>query len=126
VGASTGAVRLRFRALPVHVRTARLVAVAVARRAGWPEDVVESVRQGVSEACALALASAADDDVVTLELGQDGPGLTARVWPVRAASGDDRESLSHAVLSGLTDETGVEERDGVGVLRLSWVGRPVG
>ena len=127
MGGSRGAVRLRFRALPVHVRTARLVAVTVARRAGWSEDVVESVRQGVSEACALALAGASTDEVViTLELEQEGPGLTARVWPVPTAPDDDDENLSRAVLAGLTDETGIEERDGHGVLRLSWVGGPVG
>jgi hypothetical protein len=112
--------------VPVHVRTARLVAVTVARRAGWTEDVVESVRQGVGEACALALAGASAEEVVTLELAQDGPGLTARVWPVSTATADDEEDLSHAVLSGLTDETGVEEHDGQGVLRLSWLGGPVG
>ncbi|GAB3599158.1 hypothetical protein GCM10027446_30680 [Angustibacter peucedani] len=121
MGAGSGTVRLAFRALPVHVRTARLVAVTVARRAGWPEDLVESVRQGVGEACALALAAARDTDTVTLELDDAGPGLVARVWPVPASSGSPEEALPRAVLAGLTDDTSVEERDGQTVLRLSWV-----
>jgi hypothetical protein len=115
-------VRLTFRACPVHVRTARLVAVTVARRAGWSEDLIESVRQGVGEACALALRTADPTDHVTVELDDSGPGLTVRVWPVPASTGATDETLPRAVLAGLTDSTGVEERDGHSVLRLSWVG----
>ncbi len=122
MGGDTSTVRLAFRALPVHVRTARLVAVTVARRAGWPETLVESVRQGVGEACALALGAASDThQLVTLELDDAGPGLTARVWPVPPSSGSPSEALPRAVLAGLTDSTGVEQRDGHTVLRLSWV-----
>ncbi len=121
MGGDTGTVRLAFRALPVHVRTARLVAVTVARRAGWSEDLVESVRQGIGEACALALTVAAETDVVTVELDDAGPGLVARVWPVPVPTGAAEEALTRAVLTGLTDATSVEERDGHTVLRLSWV-----
>lgn len=44
-------VELRFSALPEHVRTARLVAAAVARRAGVDEAVLDEVRLAVGEAC---------------------------------------------------------------------------
>lgn len=49
-------VRLQFSPAPVHVRTARLVGVAVARRAGVPEDVLDEVRLAIGEACSRAVA----------------------------------------------------------------------
>lgn len=49
-------VELRFSALPEHVRTARLVAAAVARRAGVDEAVLDEVRLAVGEACTRAVA----------------------------------------------------------------------
>src|SRR5919202_4999539 len=48
-------VELRFSALPEHVRTARLVAAAVARRAGVDESVLDEVRLAVGEACSRAV-----------------------------------------------------------------------
>ena len=48
-------VELRFSALPAHVRTARLVAAAVARRAGVDEGVLDEVRLAVGEACTRAV-----------------------------------------------------------------------
>ena len=48
-------VALRFQAAPEHVRTARLVAVTVARRAGIDEVRVEEVRLAVGEMCARAV-----------------------------------------------------------------------
>ena len=116
-----GTVRLSFRPFAVHVRTARLVAVTVARRAGWSEDLIESVRQAVGEACALALRAASADDVVTLELDDAGPGLTAWVWPVPDFAAWQDDPLPRAVLAGLTDDSVVERRGGHHALRLSWV-----
>lgn len=48
-------VELRFSAQPEHVRTARLVAAAVARRAGVDEAVLDEVRLAVGEACNRAV-----------------------------------------------------------------------
>ena len=48
-------VELRFSALPAHVRTARLVAAAVARRSGVDEGVLDEVRLAVGEACSRAV-----------------------------------------------------------------------
>jgi anti-sigma regulatory factor (Ser/Thr protein kinase) len=48
-------VELSFSALPAHVRTARLVAVAVARRAGVDEALLDEVRLAVGEACSRAV-----------------------------------------------------------------------
>jgi hypothetical protein len=113
-------VRLSFEPFPVHVRTARLVAATVARRAGWSEDLIESVRLAVGEACTLALRAVLRADRVTLEIDDAGPALTAWVWPVPDPGESADDALPRAVLVGLTDDTGVEQRDGQSALRLSW------
>jgi serine/threonine-protein kinase RsbW len=48
-------VELTFTALPAHVRTARLVATAVARRSGVDESLLDEVRLAVGEACSRAV-----------------------------------------------------------------------
>ena len=48
-------VEVSFTALPAHVRTARLVATAVARRSGVPESMLDEVRLAVGEACSRAV-----------------------------------------------------------------------
>jgi serine/threonine-protein kinase RsbW len=48
-------VEVTFTPLPAHVRTARLVAVAVARRSGVPESLLDEVRLAVGEACSRAV-----------------------------------------------------------------------
>ncbi len=49
-------VTLRFSPMAEHVRTARLVAVSVARRAGFGEDQLDEIRIAIGEACARAVA----------------------------------------------------------------------
>ncbi len=46
---------MSFTPLPVHVRTARLVATAVARRSGVQEALLDEVRLAVGEACSRAV-----------------------------------------------------------------------
>lgn len=48
-------VEVTFTALPAHVRTARLIATAVARRSGVDESVLDEVRLAVGEACSRAV-----------------------------------------------------------------------
>ncbi|ACZ83520.1 MULTISPECIES: ATP-binding protein [Streptosporangium] len=48
-------VELTFSALPAHVRTARLVATAIARRTGVEESLLDEVRLAVGEACSRAV-----------------------------------------------------------------------
>ncbi|GII93662.1 ATP-binding protein [Sinosporangium siamense] len=48
-------VELTFSALPAHVRTARLVATAIARRTGVQESLLDEVRLAVGEACSRAV-----------------------------------------------------------------------
>jgi anti-sigma regulatory factor (Ser/Thr protein kinase) len=84
-------VELLFSALPEHVRTARLVAAAVARRAGVDEAVLDEVRLAVGEACSRAVglhrASGLDRPVrvvlteeekkFSIEVGDEVPGPAA-------------------------------------------------
>jgi anti-sigma regulatory factor (Ser/Thr protein kinase) len=48
-------VEVEFTPLPAHVRTARLVATAVARRSGVDEALLDEVRLAVGEACSRAV-----------------------------------------------------------------------
>ena len=61
-------VEVSFTALPAHVRTARLVALAVARRAGVADELIDEVRLAVGEACSRAVGvnqgKSADSPVV--------------------------------------------------------------
>lgn len=48
-------VEIRFSPLPAHVRTARLMAVAVARRSHVDESALDELRLAVGEACSRAV-----------------------------------------------------------------------
>lgn len=50
------AVEVSFTPLPAHVRTARLIAAAVARRLGFEGALLDEVRLAVGEACSRAVA----------------------------------------------------------------------
>jgi serine/threonine-protein kinase RsbW len=69
-------VELRFTPLPAHVRTARLVAAALARRAGIEESLIDEVKLAVGEACARAVGihkeHAGGQDVVVAVNDDDG------------------------------------------------------
>ncbi len=125
-----GVVRLRFRAAASHVRTARLVAVTVARRAGLDEDASEAVRQAIGEACATTMRNLGADEQITLTLDDAPqspvagatPRLVARLTPATDdVSADD--SILLAVLTGMTDSLTVEQDDdGSASLCLAWLG----
>lgn len=81
-------VELRFTALPAHVRTARLVAVSLARRAGVDEASLDEIRLAVGEAASRAVArhlTACPEEPVLVRL-TDGSG--AFVAEVRDVAGD--------------------------------------
>ena len=68
-------VEVTFTPLPAHVRTARLVAVAVARRSGVPESLLDEVRLAVGEACSRAVEAHRQycpDEPVKIELTNAG------------------------------------------------------
>jgi len=59
-------VKVSFTPVTAHVRTARLVALAVARRAGVAEEMLDEVRLAVGEACSRAVG-------IHSQLGGDRP-----------------------------------------------------
>jgi anti-sigma regulatory factor (Ser/Thr protein kinase) len=138
---SVPTVELRFTALPSHVRTARLVAAAVARRCGLDEAVLDEVRLAVGEACSRAVdlhRRFCPDRPVTVTLTEEDSSF--RVAVVDEAPSDqtdmglggltefadfDGDSVPSgvvlAVISGLVDDVSVESgRDGGLVVRMSW------
>lgn len=81
-------IEVSFSPLPAHVRTARLVATAVARRAGVDEALLDEIRLAVGEACSRA---------VGLHLRR-APGQ-----PVRLLLGDDEGIFSVEVIDLVPD-----------------------
>jgi anti-sigma regulatory factor (Ser/Thr protein kinase) len=74
-------VRLSFSPAPAHVRTARLDAVAVARRAGVADELLEEIRLAIGEACSRAVAlhrSQGTDSLIDLVM-DNGDRFTVRV-----------------------------------------------
>ena len=106
------------------VRTIRLVAAAVARRAGRDEDFVEEVRLAVGEACGLLVSGGGSaEDRVSVRMQLD---TAFTVW-VSAPNGSiDPEPVGYdeiepwALLRGLVDEFEVQHEDDFLVLRMCW------
>ena len=104
---------LRVGGSPENVRTARLVAAAVARREGLPEDRVDEVRIAVGEAVTWAMHTAADHVVeLVLGPGEAGTGtfvvrVAGGLSPTGAPDGDTigsgSDGLALALLRGLAD-----------------------
>ncbi|BFV58444.1 ATP-binding protein [Kitasatospora sp. CMC57] len=129
-------VELRFSALPEHVRTARLVAVAVARRAGVDESVLDEVRLAVGEACSRAVGlhqrggldgavrvALTDQEKRFLIEVEDEAGA-AGLPPVGSAAeemGEDAEdALGLAVITALVEDVEVTSGANGGLIRMSW------
>ena len=134
-------VELRFSALPEHVRTARLVAAAVARRAGVDESILDEVRLAVGEACSRAVGlhlSSGVTDPVRVVLVEDDKRFSIEVGDgVRAenrASGgpagpltdeaEEEGEMGLAVISGLVDDVEVTAGEAGGTIRMSWPTTP--
>jgi serine/threonine-protein kinase RsbW len=100
--AQMATVELSFTPLPAHVRTARLVATAVARRSGVEESLLDEVRLAVGEACSRAVEAHrlhCPGEPVRIQLSdRDGrfevvvsdavPGAVVDAAAMRAAVGD--------------------------------------
>jgi anti-sigma regulatory factor (Ser/Thr protein kinase) len=146
-------VELRFSALPEHVRTARLVAAAVARRAGVDEAVLDEVRLAVGEACTRAVGLhlsngvsapvrvvlVEDEKKFSIEVGDEVPAVQTGLVPgaradepgaleagpdMGAENGDDGDEMGLAVISGLVDDVEVTSGEAGGVIRMSWPTAP--
>jgi len=103
-----------------HVRTARLVAVAAARRSGLDEETVDDVRLAVGEAVARAVlrhGAAEIDEHVTVVVRDDGHGFEVEVHDHSAASvRDDDDGIALALVEALVPELRAHGE----VLTLAW------
>jgi serine/threonine-protein kinase RsbW len=142
-------VALSFSALPAHVRTARLVAAAVARRSGVDEALLDEVRLAVGEACSRAVElhrAHCPQEPVHVSLSDDDGAFRVEVSdraPLEHAGADDAlrafaegdplgeldsdlgvgllpSGVGIAVISGLVDDLEVTNGDDGAVLRMSW------
>ena len=133
-------VEVTFTALAAHVRTARLVATAVARRSGVAESLMDEVRLAVGEACSRAVethAAQCPDKPVRLALSNQAGRFQIEVINAGrsaqgslAASGARREDrgesaimppgFSLAVIAGLADDVEISETEAGTSVKMSW------
>ncbi|MEU8678986.1 ATP-binding protein [Streptomyces sp. NPDC048560] len=140
-------VELRFSAQPEHVRTARLVAAAVARRAGVDEALLDEVRLAVGEACSRAVGLhrghgitapvtvvlTDEEKAFSIEVGDEVPGPGSEAAGSSGATpgahggstdfeadGEDEDEMGLAVISGLVDDMEVRSGAAGGVIRMTW------
>jgi serine/threonine-protein kinase RsbW len=88
-------VDVSFTPLPAHVRTARLVALAMARRVGVPEETLDEVRLAVGEACSRAVgvhAVRAPNQPVLMRLSDDLNRFSVEVTDVGPLDEDPQQS----------------------------------
>jgi Histidine kinase-like ATPase domain len=114
---------------PALVRTVRLVAAAVARRASQDEEMVEEVRLAVGEACAVMVAGLAGPTGQTgarvLVKMRIGPRLAVRMTcPGDGTAQSDGLGHHHidpwALLRGLVEDVTVTAGDGSVLVSMSW------
>ncbi|WP_086785383.1 ATP-binding protein [Streptomyces caniscabiei] len=128
-------VELRFSALPEHVRTARLVAAAVARRAGVDEAVLDEVRLAVGEACTRAVglhqssgisapvrvSLIEEEKQFSIEVGDEAPHAVPGDRSSGAGDADvEEDDMGLAVISGLVDDVEVTAGENGGLIRMTW------
>ena len=140
-------VEVTFTPLPAHVRTARLVATAVARRSGVDEALLDEVRLAVGEACSRAVEAhqrhcpaepvriemTDQDERFVVTVSDHAPTATGRPAATAAASdsagrgggGQDGGSaipagFGLAVISGLADDVRVLSTSSGVSVRMSW------
>jgi serine/threonine-protein kinase RsbW len=128
-------VEVTFTPLPVNVRTARLVATAVARRSGVAGSLLDEVRLAVGEACSRAVEAHlrhCPGQPIRVALTDDGEQFEVVVtdavpdaehgMPAGTAAGNGTHAVLSAVPSGFTDglaavddEVPLQLPDGVGL-----------
>jgi serine/threonine-protein kinase RsbW len=134
-------VEVTFTPLPAHVRTARLVATAVARRSGVDEALLDEVRLAVGEACSRAVEAhrrhcpaepvriemTDQDERFVVTVSDHAPTTTGRpATPATASDGghDGGSAIAPgfglAVISGLADDVHVLSTSSGVSVRMSW------
>jgi anti-sigma regulatory factor (Ser/Thr protein kinase) len=134
----TATVELTFSPLPAHVRTARLIATAVARRGGVEETLLDEVRLAIGEACSRAveahrqhcpdepvrveLRDGADrfEVVVTDRVPDDDPTRSGGPGPVDLAELNGDLNLGFAVIAGLADDVDIASTPSGVEIKMSW------
>lgn len=100
-------VELLLSPLPAHVRTARLVVVAAARRAGLDDELVDELRLALGETCSRAVAlhaRHAADQPVRVTVSDDPGGLTVTVTDVGPAAGPAPDDVAGDLLEEGPDD----------------------
>jgi anti-sigma regulatory factor (Ser/Thr protein kinase) len=132
-------VEVTFTPLPAHVRTARLVAMAVARRSGVSESLMDEVRLAVGEACSRAVethAARCPDEPVRVALSDQAGRFeievinagrvtgTGSAGSASGGPGDDGTLMppgfSLAVIAGLADDVQISETEAGTSVKMSW------
>jgi anti-sigma regulatory factor (Ser/Thr protein kinase) len=136
-------VEVTFTPLPAHVRTARLVATAVARRSGVDEALLDEVRLAVGEACSRAVEAHrrhCPAEPVKIEMTDQGerfvvvvsdqaptssasPGANGHGVATLVQGADDAgipAGFGLAVISGLADDVHVSSTSSGVSVRMSW------
>ena len=104
-------VELRFTALPEHVRTARLLAAALARRAGIEEGLIDEVKLAVGEACARAVGihqSHAGAEDVLVEITDDDKTFVVTVRDRGPAGADTAVEATGTPVADVPDLVDVD------------------
>lgn len=112
---------------PALVRTVRLVAASVARRADCEDSLIEEIRLAVGEACAVMIGGeeirGPSEDKVELRI-RTAPGRFTVLVSGRMESEDSAfEAMGldpWALLHGLCDDLQVSDSDGVVTVTMSW------
>ena len=135
-------VELLLTPLPAHVRTARLVGVAAARRAGLDDELVDELRLALGEACSRAVGLHARHALgapVQVTVSDEPTRLTVTVTDVGPAAGpapddvarglfetnpDDEQlvdpDVALAVLAGLVDGLDVQPGASGTTITMHW------
>lgn len=142
-------VEMSFTPLPAHVRTARLVATAVARRSGVDEALLDEVRLAVGEACSRAVEAHQEHcpgepvrvaltgtdgrfEVVVTDVAAEGahtvpqagpPASGPGATPAGPGNGDlpaEPAELGLAVIAGLADDVEIARTSAGLSIRMSW------
>ena len=138
-------VEVTFTPLPAHVRTARLVATAVARRSGVDEALLDEVRLAVGEACSRAVEAhrrhcpaepvriemtdaderfvvTVSDHAPTPPASPPAPAVFGPAEPARDHDGGAAipAGFGLAVISGLADDVRVSSTSSGVSVRMSW------
>ena len=120
-------VELSFTPLPAHVRTARLVAAAVARRSGVDESLLDEVRLAVGEACSRAVEEHrlhCPTEPVRLALTEEAGRFEVEVTDTSLRPAGTGPAMSGgfgiAVIAGLADDVQISETAAGTSIRMSW------